>query len=206
MKPSQDKPKVIDVEACVRGNTGSAALSGALLMVFGFFWFEGATGSGTFLLGDTIFHWTLRMGGLMMIVAAAWCSIGVPVALLVDAMLSIFIGLLLILSAVLMTIGGGLAFSYPIYAICGAIFITYGVRDLRDYRGFPVSEDEDDEAREVSEKFAALGEPTEGPPRISPLPPTGDPVTEKRRSPGPPASTPDGYLSVFSEKNKPSKR
>ncbi len=203
MTTPQSSSKIVDVEACVRGNTGSAALCGGLLVFFGFFFdFGGASGS---VLGDTLFHWTLRAGGLLMITAAVWCSIGVPVALLLDAVLLILIGVLLTISAVLMTVGGGIALPYPVYVICGVILITYGIRDLRDYRRFP-SEDDVFDAQESDEDSLAFGEPVERASLVSPLPPAGEPGEGPRRSPSSPDTGADGLLSTFAKKNKSTKR
>ncbi|MFQ5591917.1 MAG: hypothetical protein ACE5HE_12195, partial [Phycisphaerae bacterium] len=199
MKPDRRAVSVIDVEACVRSNTGSAALTGALLVFFGFFWFGGVSGSGTLLIGDTLFHWTLRAGGLLMIGVAVWCSIGVPIALLVDAMLSLLIGVLLIVSAAMLLAGGGFKLSYPVYAVCGVIFITYGLRDWREYRRFP-ADDAETEADTSDEAKIADAEPLEQPSFVSPLPSAGDQLQERRRPSASPRTGSDGQRSAFAAK------
>jgi hypothetical protein len=117
-------------------------------------------------------------------------------------MLSILIGLLLGLSAVLLTVGEGLAIAYPAYVVCGAIFITYGVRDLKIYRTFPPEEGEDESA----EAGTAFSQSVEERGFASNLPTMGESAKDRRRSSGSTAVSPEGFLSGFADEKKQAKR
>lgn len=146
MDSSPPKPAVIDVQARVRANTGSAALTGALLVVFGFFWFGGAVVGETGLLatGKDLLLYTLRLGGLLMIAIAVWCSIGIPIALLFDGVICAVIGVFIVIGAVLMMIGGGVVLGPALCVVCGVTIITTGVRDWVDYCQLPSDVEETD--------------------------------------------------------------
>jgi len=185
-KPS--KPVLVDVEARVRGNTGPAAFAGAILVFFGYFWFSGAgeTDAGSAVPGQNMLVFTLRLGGLLMIAIAVWCSIGVPLALLLDAALSVVIGAFIVLSAGLIAAGNGVAVAPVIYVICGAIIITTGVRDLADYRRLPAEEEggDNDAHEETVEELAAANESLIGQDGLADPPPAADPSVKRtgRRS------------------------
>ena len=203
--------KAIDVVARVRSNTGSAAFVGALLIVYGFFWFRGPgeTDTGPLLVGSTMFHWTLRLGGILLITIAVWCSIGVPIALLLHTILSALVGALLAVSGALMMIGGGFGvewIGYVIYIICGVTLITTGVQDFRDYCRLP-SEDEADRLDDAVDALAAFDEPFEESPLMDLRPPSASKrAAGKHRSAGTSASTSDSYLARLTKKDRPSRR
>lgn len=112
-----------DVEQRVRDNVGAAALTGALLVVYGFFMFGPAHGQGLFRAGETVFLLTLKLGGLAMLAIAAWCAFGHLPALRADAVVSAAIGVGLIASAVLLGVGGGFSLTYALYALFGVLML-----------------------------------------------------------------------------------
>jgi len=119
----------------VRQNTGSAAVAAICLIVFGFFdFFSIPKVTDLFTLGDAAFNYTLRIGGVLMAVIAVWSFSGRVTALLADAMVSAAIGCLLIFSGVAMIIGGGgFSLNYGLYVLFGAMFISAGLRNWRDF-------------------------------------------------------------------------
>lgn len=118
----------------VTRNFWPVAIFAALLLFFGFYWFQGPSGSGVFLLGDTIFQYTLRIGGIVMAVLALLSLTGKLGVLALDGVGSAVIGVLLIISALLMMAGGDRSINQFIYMICGAMTISSGLRNWRDYR------------------------------------------------------------------------
>ncbi len=102
MRSIHDRPQTADVSARVRHNAGSAGLAALCLLFFGFFRFALPTVTNLFTLGDAIFNYTLRAGGVAMAVIALWLLLGRPVTLIVDAVATVAIGVLLALSAVMM--------------------------------------------------------------------------------------------------------
>lgn len=127
------RPPTADVSARVRHNAGSAGLAALCLLFFGFFRFAPPTVTNLFTLGDAIFNYTLRAGGVAMGVIALWLLLGRPITLIVDAVATIAIGVLLALSAVMMILGGGFGLNQILYIVFGATFLASGVRIGRDY-------------------------------------------------------------------------
>ncbi len=142
--------EIVDVEARVRGNAGSAAISAAMLLLFGFFYFEGgAVGTPLFQKASLLFICALRFGGFMMIAVAVWSCFGSPAALVADAISAVLIGLLLLLSAGLMMLAKGVAFENVLYSFCGVTFIASSLRTWREYSFLPkVVAEQPDEAVE----------------------------------------------------------
>lgn len=128
---------MIDVEAYVRQNARSAAITAALLILFGFFFFTGASGSRLFLTAHTIFLFALRFGGILMVAVVVWSCVGVPSALFADAVSSWLIGTGLVVSALLMMAAAGVSLNPLIYTLCGVTFVISGLRSWRDYRTMP---------------------------------------------------------------------
>ena len=117
----------VDIEQRVRENTSPAAITGAILLVYGFFVCSGPSGEGIFRTGDAIFLLGLRVGGLAMIGVAVWSAFGHLPALLADAVVSALVGLALIISDILLTKGGGFVITYALYAIFGFILLRSAV-------------------------------------------------------------------------------
>lgn len=161
MSAAKRRSELVDVDRRVRRNAGSAGLAAGLLIFFGFFWIEGAVGPPLFLQAHYVFHYTLKIGGIMMALVALWSSWGHPLALLFDAVVSCLIGAILVVTAVLMAIGGGSLLPTFIVVVCGVLFISAGLRNGRDFFQFPVVvEKERDEAADQVASF--LGGRPEG--------------------------------------------
>jgi hypothetical protein len=144
-----------DVEARVRGNVGSVGIAAGLLIFFGFFYIARPVGDGVGGYGALTLYFTLRLGGLAMAGIAVWCSLGHPLALFFDAVVSGLIGLSLVVSGVLMVVGGWGLLQPIISVICGALFISAGWRNGRDFLRFPCGEDREqaEAADEIASSF-----------------------------------------------------
>lgn len=119
----------------VRRNTGSAALAAVCLIYFGFFrGFSPPPVADLFSFGDALFNYTLRIGGVLMGLVALGSLTGVSIVLMLDAVVSVAIGLGLMLSGLSMMVGGQFTFNYMLYLLFGAMFLSAGVRNGHDFR------------------------------------------------------------------------
>ncbi len=134
-RPEDHDMTASSIASRVRQNTVSAAIAAICLIVFGFFdFFSIPKVTDLFTLGDAAFNYTLRIGGVLMAVIAVWSFSGRVTALLADAMVSVAIGCLLIFSGVAMIVGGGgVSLNYGLYVLFGAMFISAGLRNWRDF-------------------------------------------------------------------------
>ena len=130
-RPSAVSPAYIAQRA--RANVLPATVGAALLMYFGFVALAEPTGSDLFSKGALVFYHTLRIGGVAMAVLAVWSLVGHKTALLADALVSVPIGGLFILSGAMMIADGGALFQSAINFVCGFMFIGAGTRNWRDY-------------------------------------------------------------------------
>jgi hypothetical protein len=166
------------IDQRVKANGPSAAFGAACLLAFGFFVSGIPTVTNLFSAGDAVFVCTLRIGGVLLMLAALWCWTGMLHALLADAILSTSIGIGLIASALMMMAGGGMGINQVLYIIFGVMFTSAGLRNGRDFIAFA--------------RFrAGMGDvdrnlPTEPPsPRITPpAPPTTSPAPPTSPGPG----------------------
>jgi len=129
--------------AAVRSNATSAAIAAACLIYFGFFHLSHPTGNDWFSLGNLILFYSLRIGGVALAVVAAWSLLGHSGVLIVDAAISVPIGLAFIVSGILMLVDGGGTFQSVLILIFGAMFISAGVRNGKLYFS-SLAEDESD--------------------------------------------------------------
>ncbi len=135
----------------VRQNVFPAGVAALILLYFGFAVFEFQAVKDTFTLGDTLFNYTIRIGGIALAILAAASLSGRAVVLLADAFVSILVGAGLILGGLLMMAGGAMTTGYFLYLIFGGLFVSSGMRNLRDYRkisGDSGGASRDDVARE----------------------------------------------------------
>ncbi|MBI4718659.1 MAG: hypothetical protein HY763_12695 [Planctomycetes bacterium] len=153
--------KVVDVATRVRQNVGSAGLQAGILLLFGFFYFGGASGTGAFLAGDSLFQGALRLGGFVMLGIAIACSIGVRLAMAADAVATLLIGAAITIGSVLMLIGGLSFLNGMIYLLCGGSLIAAGLRTGREYLRLPPELDDDEEEEADDEDVAALDLPVD---------------------------------------------
>lgn len=121
------------IAARVRQNAGSAGFAAALLIYFGFFSLSIPGTSDLFGKANLVFVYTLRIGGVAMAVIALGSLVGLRMVLIVDAVVSITIGVVLILTGVLMLIDGGAVMQTIINVICGGMFFSAGTRNGAEY-------------------------------------------------------------------------
>lgn len=117
----------------VRAEFWPCAISAVLLSYFGFAVFEFQPVTDLFRIGDAIFNYALRIGGVGMALAAAAALTGFSLALLFNAVLSVAIGAALTVGGGFMIAGGGMALNQILYLIFGAMFVSGGLRNGRDY-------------------------------------------------------------------------
>ena len=122
-----------EVTAGIRRNTWSAAVAAILLIYFGFFYLAAPSGNDLFSMSALVFYHTIRIGGIAMGVVAVWSWLGHRLALAVDGIVSVGIGVLLIVTGLGMLGGGGDAFQTVLYVLFGGMFISAGVRNWRHY-------------------------------------------------------------------------
>lgn len=118
----------------VRQNTAPAAIGTAFLVYFGFFAVAEPTGTDLYHRAAWAFYHTLRLGGLAMGAVALWSMLGQPMTLVVDAVVTVLIGVLLILTGLAMAVDGGAMIQTIINLVCGGMFISSGARNWRDYQ------------------------------------------------------------------------
>lgn len=117
----------------VRQNAPSAAIAAVLMIYFGFFVLAKPAGADLFHRAALVFCFTLRIGGIIMALIAVGSLVGHRVVLLVDGIASPAIGALFVLSALAMLFDGGGAFNCGLYVVFGAMFVSAGVRNWREY-------------------------------------------------------------------------
>jgi hypothetical protein len=122
-----------DISLRVRRNAGSAALAAACLIYFGFFQLAKPVGNDLFAIASLVFVYTLQIGGVLMAMVVLPSLLGHPMALLLDAVVSVGIGVLFVLTGVAMLLGGGDAIQTVLNVIFGAMFFSAGVRNGRYY-------------------------------------------------------------------------
>lgn len=122
----------------VRSNAGSAGLGAACLLFFGFYYLARPAGSLSaawaardwFTLGSLILNATMRWGGVGMACGSLASLTGWTPALLLDALVSIPIGVLLIASGVITLAGGGDVLTSILLVVFGGMFIRAGWRNM----------------------------------------------------------------------------
>ncbi len=156
-----ERPYGKSIEGFVRSNAGSAALAAGLLIFFGFFQLDVQTGTDLFSKAGTVFVYTLRIGGLAMAMVAVWCCFGQPLALFVDAIVSIIIGALMLVTSGLMLYDGGMGIQTILSMMCSLLFLSAGLRNGRDFFAF-ASDEPEDAATTTTAAASAEGTPLAG--------------------------------------------
>lgn len=118
----------------VKANGSSAGVGAACLMFFGFWYYQlrALYVVDAFSAGEAISSYTMRIGGVILMLAALWSFAGRLPALLADAIVSVLIGVLLIVSGLLM-MSGGMGINQVLYLIFGFMFASAGWRNGRDF-------------------------------------------------------------------------
>jgi len=122
-----------EIQERVRANVLSAAIGAGCLIYFGYFRSGTPTVTNLFSAGDAVFVWTLRIGGVLLLLAALWCWTGMLLSLMADAIVSTAIGAGLIASALMMMLGGGTGINQLLYIVFGVMFTGSGLRNGRDF-------------------------------------------------------------------------
>lgn len=122
-----------DITLRVRHNTGSAALAAACLIYFGFFHLAKPVGDDLFSVASLVFVYTLQIGGALMAMVVLLSLLGHAIALLLDAVVSVGIGVLFALTGVAMLLGGGDVLQTVLNVMFGAMFLAAGVRNGQYY-------------------------------------------------------------------------
>ncbi len=133
MQHADHNPTSREIAHRVRSNALSAAVAAALMILFGFYYLGKPTGTGLFPLSALGFYYTLRIGGIAMAAIAVGSFVGFRPVLLVDAIVSVAIGVLFVLTGIGMLLGGGGAFQTILSIVFGGMFFSAGVRNWRDY-------------------------------------------------------------------------
>ncbi|UCF33374.1 MAG: hypothetical protein JSV78_13680 [Phycisphaerales bacterium] len=118
----------------VRANAFTAAIAAALLIYFGCFHLSADQGGGLFGIAATALVWTLRIGGVAFALLALLSLTGQLFTLAIDAVVSIAVGIMLVLTGIGLLVGGGGMLQPVISVVCAWLFIGAGVRNWRDFR------------------------------------------------------------------------
>jgi hypothetical protein len=205
--PSQSitQPVLAHAAVRVRLNAGSAGLAAALLLYYGFARLAVPEVDSRFALGNLIFVYALRAGGIAMAVSAAWSMTGLVSALLFDATASVLIGVGFAVGDVIMRSDGGGSLLHLIFAI---MFILAGVRSGREWWQLRIIVGSLDTVRRETDAILApvingpvppalasqLRKRRNQPPRQAPIVPEPPP---RQSPPDPPEESSDGFLASF---------
>jgi len=196
------------VAARVRQNVAPAAVGAAFLLFFGFYRLAEPTGAELFDRASWVFYHTLRVGGLAMGAVAAWSMLGQPITLAVDAVVTVAIGALLILTGLGMAVDGGPMVQTIINVVCGGMFTSSGVRNWRDYRFFSATKTSNHPAIPTRDLGDLDRRPHASPDvrRKPPSPTQGEgrgEGREHREAATPIAPPPEGFLASLAKKPPP---
>ena len=123
-----------DVLPGVRQAATSTAIGAALMLFFGYAHLARPDGTDLFGYASFVLYHALRIGGLISAGIAIWLWFGHRPALIVDAVVAVVLGAILVLSGIAMVIDGGYPLQPAIITICGASFVSSGIRSGRTYR------------------------------------------------------------------------
>lgn len=124
----------VNLPAQLRQTALSAAVSGALMLFFGFRDIQGLDSEAYNQVID-VFVWTLRIGGFAMLLSAALCLLQFPVALAYDALAAALIGLLLIGEALgMIAIARSADILDVLLLLFGVMFVRSGWVSWASYR------------------------------------------------------------------------
>ena len=143
----------------VRQNAGSCAIAAGLLIFFGFFYgLAEPTGTDLFSRANGLFLHAIRAGGIAMAVLAALSLTGQRLVLLIEAVVSIALGIVFALTGAAMLIDGGAPLQPALNIMFGWMFVSAGRRNWSDYYAF---------AKRV-ERAEHTARPMASPPHIQP--------------------------------------
>ena len=141
MQSASDNVTPSDIASRVRQNAWSAGIAAILLIVFGFYYLGRPTGTGLFERSALIFFFTLRVGGIALAAIAVGSVLAYRPVLVIDAVVSVAIGVAFALTGVGMLVGGGGTLQTVLQVVFGGMFISSGVRNWREYFWLAVNAD-----------------------------------------------------------------
>jgi len=211
MQPTEHETAVADPAMRVmrvRQNVASASIGAAFLLFFGFYILAEPTGTELFDHAWWVFYQTLRVGGIALAAVAAWSVFGHPITLAFDAVVTVAIGILFILTGLGMAVDGGAMFQTIINVVCGWMFISTGVRNWRDSRVISATRIPNDPAIQTRDVGDFHRHPHASPDvRRKPYSPSpGEGSTEgrgQREKAAPIAPPPEGFLASLAKKPPP---
>ncbi len=124
-----------------RQNAVQSGIAAVLMLFFG--WgmaAKGISGSAFYNATVDVFYWSLRIGGIALLIAAGLCAAELRVGLLFDAIVSGVCGVLMALIAIYwMLDAGGFDLQSLIYLIFGGGFVSASLSAMRSYRAMGMS-------------------------------------------------------------------
>ncbi|MFH1108133.1 MAG: hypothetical protein V1790_02900 [Planctomycetota bacterium] len=207
MQPTVEHRGEVRLAMRVRQNVVPAAIGAAFLLYFGFLHLAEPTGTDLFNRANWVFYHTLRLGGLAMGVIAAWSLFGHSITLAVDAVVTVAIGALLVLTGLGMAVDGGPIGQTIINVVCGGMFISSGLHNWKDCR-FLSPRTASRAATFRAPGLPDLNRPAHTAPTVRPKPHSSsqgerrDEGREHREAATPPPP-PEGFLAALAEKTPP---
>lgn len=172
-----------DAAQRIRSQVSSPLIGAALMLYFGFVHMAEPSGTDLFGRAAWVFFQTLRIGGVAMAVVAAALMTGHPLALILDAAVTMICGLLFLGTGVAMLLDSGDMVQILINLFCGTSFVSSGMRSWRGY-----------------ETIAGRQRPTDrSPPTLNEVPRTPQPVWPPSATGSLPGATGSLSASVHSE-------
>jgi len=126
------------VATVVRRNVWPAAIAAVLLCYYGFETVPIVPVAASPLLENSnlLFYHTLRVGGVALASLAVWCWLGKPLALAVDGVVSVLIGVLFLLcgGGMLIGSGGSIGINTILIILFGMMFFGSGRHNWQTYQ------------------------------------------------------------------------
>jgi hypothetical protein len=182
--------------ANVRNQAVWAAIAAVMMLYFGF---------RSVFIGESfavkLLQYTLQIGGIGMAVSALLLFIGRPIALLVDGVMAMIIGIALCLVGILMlVVEKQVDVQTLLYVVFGYLFFTSGLRSFRDFCRLgevPEAQAHTADAAAPYNSATAKTPPTTTPAHEDSPPEEAFRTTERTPDTEPPP--PEGYLSSFAD-------
>ena len=135
------------------------------MIYFGFFYgLTEPSGTDLFSRANWVFFHTLRIGGIAMGVLAVLSMTGNRLVLMIDAVVSIALGVVFALTGAAMLIDGGAPLQPALNVMFGWMFVSAGRRNWSDYHALA-------DRAERTNFTEHTARPMASPPQIQPMPP-----------------------------------
>jgi len=136
MSESFRRPVPTATQRQMRQTAVSALIAACLMLFFGFGWnLTGISGNAAYDLSVAVFGWTLRIGGLAMLVSALLCGARLAWSLAADAVLSALIGVLLGLTGLVWLAAGD--WQGLLAGVFGVLFVNAARQSWAGHRDIP---------------------------------------------------------------------